>query len=180
MPGSSKKMAQARLPLVAFFGALSLFFATLEYLFPTPPWFRLGLANLPILLALDFFTFPELLLLLLLKVIGQGIVNGTLASQAFLLSSSGSLASFVVMYMAFRLIPRGWISLIGLSLAGSMASNTVQVGLSMVLIFGPASGIIAPWFLGLGTLSGLGIGWGAETLKRYSRWLRRVKLGQSS
>jgi len=170
----------ARLSLVAFFGGLSLFFATLEYLFPTPPWFRLGLSNLPMLLALGFFTLPELLLLLLLKVVGQGIVNGTLASQAFVLSAAGSLASFLVMYGVFRLIPRRWISLIGLSLAGSLASNVVQIWLSMVLIFGPASGIIAPWFLGLGTLSGLAIGWGAQTLEAHSRWLRRVKLGQGA
>jgi heptaprenyl diphosphate synthase len=168
------------LPLVAFFGALSLFFATLEYLFPTPPWFKLGLSNLPMLVALDFFTLPELLLLLLLKVVGQGIVNGTLASQAFVLSASGSLASFVVMYGVYRLVPRRWISLIGISLAGSIASNLVQVGLSMAWIFGPASGIIAPWFLGLGTASGLAIGWGAETLQRHSRWLRRVKNGETT
>ena len=45
-------MRSDRREVAAFFGALCLFFATVEYLFPRPvPFLRLGLSNLPILLA---------------------------------------------------------------------------------------------------------------------------------
>ena len=53
-----------RLDLVAFMGALCLFFSTIEYLFPKPfPFFRLGLANLPVLLSFDLFSPGYVLLL---------------------------------------------------------------------------------------------------------------------
>lgn len=173
MPKSAKP--PMRSDLVAFFGALSLFFATLEYLFPKPiPFFRLGLSNLPLLVSLGFFSFREQLLLLLLKVVGTGIVNGTLASYVFLFSSGAALASFVVMYGLFRLIPRRFLSLTGISLAGALASNAVQIGLAITVVYGPASGVVAPWYFGLGTFTGLAMGWGASAFQRHSRWLARL------
>ncbi|NBK25683.1 MAG: heptaprenyl diphosphate synthase, partial [Spirochaetia bacterium] len=43
---------------IAFVAAATLLLSTLEYLIPKPlPFLRLGLANLPILLVLDIFTF---------------------------------------------------------------------------------------------------------------------------
>jgi len=165
-----------RTQLVAFFGALSLFFATLEYLFPKPiPFFRLGLSNLPLLVSLGFFSFREQLLLLLLKVVGTGIVNGTLASHVFLFSSAASLASFLVMYGLFHLVPARWLSLTGVSLAGALASNAVQIVLAITVVYGPAAQVVAPWYFALGTGTGLAMGWGAEQFQRHSKWLERVR-----
>jgi heptaprenyl diphosphate synthase len=174
MPRSAEK--PVRTDLVAFFGALSLFFATLEYLFPKPiPFFRLGLSNLPLLISLGFFSFREQLLLLLLKVVGTGIVNGTLASHVFLFSSGATLASFVVMYGLYQVLPRRFISLTGISLAGALASNAVQIALAMGIVYGPASGVVAPWYFGLGTFTGLAMGWGASVFQRHSKWLERLR-----
>ncbi len=160
---------------LAFFGALSLFLATIEYLFPKPlPFFRIGLSNLPILLALDFMGFRELFLLTMLKIVGQGILNGTLASYVFLFSTVGSLASLVVMYGGWKLIGKH-TSLVGLSLLGALGSNLVQVWLSIWFIFGASAWVIAPLFLGLGTASGLLVGLFAENFGAKSRWLRTVK-----
>ena len=173
MRGSGRPV---RTDLVAFFGALSLFFATLEYLIPKPiPFFRLGLSNLPLLVSLGFFTFPEQLLLLLLKVVGTGIVNGTLASYVFLFSSGAALASFVVMYGLYRLVPARWLSLTGISLAGSLASNTVQIVLAIALVYGPASGVVAPWYFGLGTFTGWAMGYAADVFKDHSKWYGRLR-----
>ena len=173
MPKSGSR--PVRTDLVAFFGALSLFFATMEYLFPKPiPFFRLGLSNLPLLVSLGFFSFREQLLLLLLKVVGTGIVNGTLASHVFLFSSGATLASFLVMYGLFRLVPSRYMSLTGISLAGALASNTVQIILAMTVVYGPASGVVAPWYFGLGTFTGWAMGWGATVFQRHSKWLERL------
>lgn len=162
-----------RLDLVAFMGALCLFFSTIEYLFPKPfPFFRLGLANLPVLLALDLFSPGYVLLLVLLKVVGQGLVSGTLASYVFLFSLSGSFASVMVMLLVHRAGGR-WISLVGVSLFGALASNIVQITLSVTFIFGSSAWVIAPPFLGLGVASGLVVGLFAERFRRRSRWFSR-------
>ncbi|MFW6338510.1 MAG: Gx transporter family protein, partial [Alkalispirochaetaceae bacterium] len=105
----------ATLELIAFLGAVSLFFSTIEYIIPKPvPFFRLGLANLPIIVTLPFFKPKHTLLLVLLKVLGQGLINGTLASYVFFFSLAGSFASAFAMLAAHRLGGR-WISLIGVS-----------------------------------------------------------------
>ncbi len=170
------RSGRVRTDLVAFFGALSLFFATLEYLFPKPiPFFRLGLSNLPLLVSLGLLSFREQLLLLLLKVVGTGIVNGTLASHVFLFSTGSALASFVVMYLLHRYLPKSSISLTGISLAGALASNAVQIALAITVVYGPAAGVVAPWYFGLGTFTGLAMGWGAGAFSRHSKWLERLR-----
>ena len=174
-----------RTDLTAFLGALSLFLSTVEYLFPKPvPFFRLGLSNLPLLVGLDLLNLRELGVLLALKVAGQALVNGTLASYVFLFSAAGSTASFLAMVGLHRLTRRirflsRQTSLISLSLAGALASNTVQVALSIAFIFGPTSGVIAPLFYGLGTLAGLGVGWLAEIFAQKSQWYKRLRHGQN-
>jgi len=164
-----------RLDLIAFMGALCLFFSTIEYLFPKPfPFFRLGLANLPILLALDLFSPGYVLLLVLLKVVGQGLVSGTLASYVFLFSIAGSFASALVMLAVHR-AGRRWITLIGVSLFGSLASNIVQVTLSVTFIFGQSAWVIAPPFLGLGVASGLVVGLFAQRFRMRSVWFESMR-----
>jgi len=176
MPASGNPLRPVRTDLVAFFGALSLFFATLEYLFPKPiPFFRLGLSNLPLLVSLGFFSFREQMLLLLLKVVGTGIVNGTLASHVFLFSTGATLASFLVMYGLYRIVPARFVSLTGISLAGALASNAVQIALAMTIVYGPASGVVAPWYFGLGTFTGWAMGWGATQFLKHSKWLGRLR-----
>ncbi len=162
------------LELIAFFGALCLFFSTLEYLIPKPvPFFRLGLANLPILLALSFMPPRQILLLVLLKVIGQGLVGGTLASYVFLFSAAGSFMSALVMLAAHHLGGRA-ISIVGVSLLGSLASNVVQITLSVTFIFGQSSWIIAPPFLAIGVASGLVVGLFGRRFQERSRWYAAI------
>ncbi len=166
---------ETRYDAIALMGALCLFFSTLEYLIPKPfPFFRLGLANLPILLSLSIFTPADVLLLVVLKVVGQGLVNGTLASYVFLFSAAGSLASVTIMLMAHR-FGRRRVTLIGVSVFGALASNAVQIALSVTFIFGETAWVIAPLFLGLGVASGFMVGLIAERFRARSRWLDGMK-----
>jgi heptaprenyl diphosphate synthase len=164
-----------KLELTAFMGALCLFFSTIEYLFPKPvPFFRLGLANIPIIVSLRFFSPKYVLLLVLLKVLGQGLINGTLASYVFLFSAAGSLSSALFMLIADRL-GGSRISLIGVSVFGAVASNVVQIWLSVTFIFGLSAWIIAPVFLSLGVASGFFVGLFAQQFFTKSKWLARIK-----
>ncbi len=67
------------------------------------------------------------------------------------------------------------ISLIGVSTAGAIASNVIQVTLSVLFIFGPSSWVIAPPFLILGTVAGIVVGAVADHFQRSSTWLRRIE-----
>ncbi len=159
-----------RREILAFLGALCLFLSAVEYLIPKPlPFFRLGLANLPLILGLAFLTPGDLFLVLLLKVLGQGLVNGTLASYVFLFSLAGSTASVLAMYLAHK-ISRRYLSLVGVSIFGAMASSLVQLYLSITFIFGDTARLIAPLSLGSGLATGLLMGLFAERFSRKSSW----------
>jgi len=156
-------------------GALCLFFSTIEYLFPKPfPFFRLGLANLPILVMLPVVRPGYILLLVLLKVLGQGLINGTLASYVFLFSAAGSFSSAAVMLASQRVFGRH-ISLIGVSIFGAIASNAVQLFLSVTFIFGKTAWVIAPLFFTLGVASGVAVGVFAQRFYDRSRWMSGIR-----
>lgn len=164
-----------KLELIAFMGALCLFFSTIEYLFPKPfPFFRLGLANLPVLVTIKLFPPAYVLLLVLLKVLGHGLINGTLASYVFLFSTAGSFASAVVMLAAYYLC-RDRITLLGISVFGALASNVVQIFLSVTFIFGRSAWIIAPPFMALGSVSGVVVGIFAQRFFTQSRWVAAIR-----
>lgn len=161
--------------MLAMLAAVSMFFSTLEFLIPKPvPFFRVGLANLPLLVVLDFFSLRDIAILVILKVVGQGLINGTLASYVFLFSLFGSIASAAVMVGLHRIGGR-WVSLVGVSTAGAMASNIVQIALSVRFIFGPRSWVIAPPFLTLGLVAGVLVGLLAQYFGERSTWLARIR-----
>ena len=172
-------MSTDRRDLVALLGATCLFFATIEYLFPRPlPFLRLGLANLPILLALGMLRARDVLLVALLKVVGQGLLHGTVASYVFVFSLAGTVASTAVMIGAHRVGGRA-ISLVGVSLLGALASNVVQIALSLRFIFGPAAWPIAPVMLGTGSAGGILVGIVAQWFAARSRWYRTALSGRA-
>ncbi len=168
----SLQQPQDLLTQTAFLGALCLFFATLEYLFPKPvPFFRIGLANLPILLSLKILPFPYLILLSLLKVLGQGLINGTLTSYVILFSFSGTFLSLFAMYSVHR-IPG--LSFIGISIVGAVFSNAAQVVLSILIVFGSNASYIIPYFFTMGLISGTAMGIFANWFSVKSEWYQAM------
>lgn len=161
--------------VIAILGACSIFLSTLEYLIPKPlPFLRLGLANLPILLSLSLFAPRYVFLLVLIKVVGQGLINGTLFSYVFVFSASGAFASVVVMVIVYRVFSK-WISLIGVSILGALASNLVQLWLAAVMVFGSAGLLVGPPFLIVGTVSSVILGVTAQVFKDRSRWMASLE-----
>ncbi len=150
---------------IAFVAAATLLLSTLEYLIPKPlPFLRLGLANLPILLVLDIFTFKSFFILLLLKSIGQGFVTGTLFSYLFFISLAGTVSSGLVMKGTKSLF-KSRVSLVGCSILGALASNLSQLGVASLLIYGATIWVAAPLMLGLGLISSIILGFLAEQYK---------------
>ena len=167
--------AGRRRDLVAFLGALCLFLSTIEYLIPKPiPFLRVGIANLPILLAVDLLPVPAILAVIFLKVVGQGLVSGTLVSYVFLFSAAGSFASGFAMLAARRLFGQK-VTLVGVGVLGALFSNSAQIVLARVLIFGEGAWLIAPPFLALGTATAALLGLFAERFRKRSRWLASLR-----
>jgi heptaprenyl diphosphate synthase len=170
---------------IALLGALCLFLSALDYSIPKPlPFMRIGLANLPLLLALDIFSVKRYSLLVLIKILGQALVTGTLFSYVFLFSLTGTVSSAALMYLLRRIpgTPHGTkgpaASFAGIGIAGAFVSNGLQLCLARFFLFGESARYLAPPFLAAGIISGAALGLFAEAFAARSEWfaLRREKV----
>ena len=158
--------------LLTFLAALCLFLAAVEYAIPKPlPFLRLGLANLPVIIALFIMPTRDIYKLILLKIMGQALITGTLFSYIFLFSAAGSLASGLTMLGVHRIL-RNRISCIGLSLAGAAANNIAQLIVAHLILFGSATRYIAPILLISGAVTGLILGIFTQMFTERSKWFR--------
>lgn len=162
---------------LALLGALCLFLSTIEYMIPKPmPFMRIGIANLPLMLALDIFPFHAFLVLAAIKVLGQALITGTLFSYIFLFSLTGTFLSAVSMYMLRRLLRSQRISFIGIGITGAIVSNITQLALAWVFIFGSSARYIAPPFLTAGLVTGIALGIFCEVFTSRSMWYAARKI----
>ncbi len=163
----------------AILAAFCMFLSVIEYLIPKPlPFMRIGLANVPILISLIIFPVRGTLLLSVLKILGQGLVNGTLFSYIFVFSAAGSLSSSLMMLAVFHLLGKK-VSLVGVSIAGAMASNIIQIALARQFIFGEAAILIAPPFLTIGLVSALILGLFTRSFIKQSAWVAASLAGNA-
>lgn len=152
---------------------LSLVLFVFESLLPRPiPWVKIGLANIMVVSAFDFFPLHRVSKLVLYRVIVGNLFLGTIGSPGFLLSLSGSIASLGVMVFLYVLGTRnkmvlsihgGVFHLLGqLVVARQFLLQHLNISyfLPLLILFGSISGLI----IGL-LANGL-----AERLKEYPRW----------
>ncbi|MDR0501996.1 MAG: Gx transporter family protein [Treponema sp.] len=158
---------------LAVLGALCLFLSAVEYMIPKPlPFMRIGLANLPLMLALDIFPVRAFFILVCIKIFGQALITGTLFSYIFLFSSAGTFFSALLMLALRRIFGREHITFTGIGTAGAMISSISQLALARVFIFGDNARYIAPPFLLAALVTGIVLGVFCETFTRRSRWYK--------
>ena len=175
MAASTRASTEAR--LVSLLGAFCFFLSAVEYMVPKPlPFMRLGIANLPILLAADLLPLPWYLALALVKVFGMSVISGSLFSYVALFSLAGTLTAALAMWAARRAF-KDKIGAVGISILGAVSSNAVQILLATVLVFGEAARLIAPPFLAMGLVTGALLGVFADRFANRSRWYKLVKRG---
>ncbi|MDR3138814.1 MAG: Gx transporter family protein [Treponema sp.] len=161
---------------VALLGAFCLFLSTLEYMVPKPiPFIRIGLANVPLLIALDIFPWRVFAFLALLKVLGQALITGVLFSYVFLLSLVGTCASAAAMYLLARCLDRSRIGFTGIGVTGALVSNLSQLFLARFFILGAGVKFLLPPFLISGMLTGTALGLFCEAFTARSAWYRRAR-----
>ncbi|MCR4742941.1 MAG: Gx transporter family protein [Treponema sp.] len=118
---------------IAYLASLTLLFSYAEMLLPKFfPFFKLGLGNIAILLALSL-DFPSFLILTVIKALASSIMGGTLISPFFIISLSQSVISGLFMYIFFKIRSK-WLSIFGISMIGSAVSALVQIILSTIYL----------------------------------------------
>jgi heptaprenyl diphosphate synthase len=155
----------------ALLGAFCLFLSSIEYLIPKPlPFMRLGIANLPLMLALDILPFSVFTLLVAIKVLGQALITGTLFSYVFLFSLAGTVVSTFVQFLLRRLVNPKLLGFAGIGVVGGLLSNLTQLALAYVFVFGGGIRYIVPPFLAAGVVTGLVLGLFCASFAGRSEW----------
>lgn len=122
-----------RIFIIGFLATMAIFLSIIEHMVPKPlPWMRVGLANAITLYAFTYMKPKEVFFIVLSRMIAASLFVGSFLSIGFLLSLVGSLSSFCVMYLLFKLFQR-FFSLIGISIIGALTSNTSQFLLINIL-----------------------------------------------
>ncbi len=161
--------------LVALLSAVALFLSSIEYMIPKPiPFMRLGIANLPLILAIGILNWREYILLAFLKILGQGIITGSLFSYIILFSATGTILSALAMYGIFLLL-RERVSRIGISITGGLFSALGQLIISRLLFFREATYVIAPLFLFSALISSIILGAFSEMFTSQSLWYKDIR-----
>jgi len=161
-------------------GAFCLFLSAIEYMIPKPlPFMRIGLANLPLMLACNIFPLRSFLVLVCVKIMGQALITGTLFSYIFLFSMTGTFLSALLMYFLCNAPWKNRITFIGIGTAGAFISNLSQLSLAHVFIFRGNVFYIAPPFLAAGLVTGIVLGVFCEVFTRKSVWYRNNIKGSS-
>lgn len=115
------------------------------------PGLKLGLANIIVLVVLYLFSFKEAIYISLLRVLLVGILRTGLFSMTFFFSLGGAVLSIIVM----GLVKKTKLSIIGVSILGSLAHSVGQILIAIVLLKNIYIIYYIPWLLLLAVPTGI-------------------------
>ena len=126
---------------------------------PRPlPFMKTGLANVVTVMVAFHMGTVRALSVNLLRVVAVALFLGSVATPSFPMSLAGGVSSALVMGLLAR-TARGFLSVTGISVAGSMASLSAQLSVAVLFIRGiPVVSIVIPlavWGVLPGTVTGL-------------------------
>jgi len=151
---------------IARLAALAIGLSVLEAAIPSPlPGVKPGLANIVTLIVLHRFGWRTAAWVTLLRVVGSGLLMGSVLTPGFFLSLSGALCSLLVL-AASQHLPTRWFGAVTHSIFGAFAHIAGQLLLvyfwliphigvaylipifaAAALLFGTVNGLIAAHFL---------------------------------
>ena len=125
-------MKAKKVVLISLFVSVALIVSLLEYYIPIPiPNVRLGLSNIIIINSILLFSFKEAFFISFLKAILLVIILGNPIS--FIYNFTAGFTSIIVMYLLNKFCSK-FLSLIGISVLGSVSHVMVQILVSMILL----------------------------------------------
>lgn len=155
-----------RLTFIAMLLAVAIVVNILESFIPVfIPGVKLGLANVIILIMLYEFKSSEAFLVDILRIVLVGLLRGTLLSPTFLMSLSGGMLSFIIMFVFSRI---KCFSVIGVSVLGAIFHATGQILIAILLLDTTAIVYYLPFIALLSVATGIFSGILARTYLKMS------------
>ena len=130
--------------LLALSVALNVIEASLPLFNGYIPGLKLGLANIVTLFIIYQFSLKDAFYVGILRVFLVGILRTGLFSTTFFFSLSGVIFSIICMYLAKNFLK---LSIVGVSIIGSIAHSTGQVLTSILLLQMSSMIYYLPWLL---------------------------------
>lgn len=147
-----------RLTRIGLLAAAAVVLFVFEGLAPRPlPWMKLGLGNLPVMLALMGYGPLAALAVSVLKLFIGGLLSGSLANPAFFIGAGAGMCSWLVMSVA-RALGKSIFSAVGLGIWGAVTHQLAQLALAYIYIGQWGMWTLLPVALLGGLISGILIG----------------------
>lgn len=141
--------------LLALSVALNVIEASLPLFNGYIPGLKLGLANIVTLFIIYQFSLKDAFYVGILRVFLIGILRTGLFSTTFFFSLSGVIFSIICMYLAKNFLK---LSIVGVSIVGSIAHSTGQVLTSILLLQMSSMIYYLPWLLLFSIPTGILVG----------------------
>lgn len=107
------------------------------------PGLKLGLANVIVLIVLYLYSFKDAIYISILRVFIVGILRTGLFSMTFFFSLGGAILSVLIMWLT----KKTKLSIIGVSILGSISHSIGQVLIAVILIKNVYVIYYTPWLL---------------------------------
>lgn len=123
-----------KLTSLAMFISIALVLHVVEGMLPVPsavPGIKLGLANTVTMIAIMFFGFREVLLIVLLRCLLGSLFGGSISG--FLFSVTGGIMSAVIMWLFYNKLGKHF-SIVGISIVGAIFHNIGQLLMASIII----------------------------------------------
>lgn len=127
------------------------------------PFFRLGLANIVILIILYVYGSKDAFTMLILRIFVVGLLTGNLGAPTFWLSLSGGLIAFLLM-MIFKQLPG--FTIISVSLMGAIGHAFGQILMAIIILSTVENIYLFPLLMVLSVPTGIFTGMVAKKLMR--------------
>lgn len=159
--------------LLALAVVLNIIETLIPFFYGIIPGLKLGIANIIILFVLYYFSFKDALIVTILKVFLLGILRNGIFSPAFFFSLSGGILSILMMGL-FKKYTK--LSIIGISIIGSIFHSIGQVIMAIVIIDTTKIIFYLPWLLLFAIPTGIIVGIvGKELVNYFELWLLNFK-----
>lgn len=113
---------------------LSVYLSLGESLIPKPfPWMKIGLANIATIIALEKYNCKMAIEIVVLRVLIQGVMLGTLFTPSFIISFISGITATGAMIALYRF--RDYFSLLAISMLSAFIHNSIQLVIVYFLLF---------------------------------------------
>lgn len=123
-----------KITLLALLASQALVLSIIEAWIPIPigiPGIKLGLANIITIIILILYGLSDALIIILIRCVISSLFFGV--PIIFVFSICGGVLSATIMWILIRSMQH-WFSLVGISIAGSIAHNTAQIAMACLIM----------------------------------------------